>query len=66
MKELMTKLSANLQVLMMHEEGQDLVEYALLVALISLGAVVALSTLSTDISSVFTAIGTKLTSAAAL
>jgi pilus assembly protein Flp/PilA len=65
MKDVMYKLSANLQVLMMREEGQDLVEYALLVALISLGAVTALSTLSSDISSVFNAIGTKLSSAAA-
>ena len=65
MKDIIYKLSANLQVLMMREEGQDLVEYALLVALISLGAVTALSTLSSDISSVFTAIGTKLSSAAA-
>ncbi len=65
MKEIMYKLSANLQVLMMREEGQDLVEYALLVALISLGAVTALSTLAVDINSVFTAIGTRLTSAAA-
>ena len=62
MKDVMYKLSANLQVLMMSEEGQDLVEYALLVALVSLGAVTSLSTLATDIKSVFTAIGTRLSS----
>jgi pilus assembly protein Flp/PilA len=65
MKDVMYKLSANLQALMVREEGQDLVEYALLVALVSLGAVTALSTLAVDINSVFTTIGTKLTSAAA-
>ena len=62
MKDVMYKLSTNLQVLMMREEAQDLVEYALLVALISLGAVMSLSTLAGDIKSVFTAIGTKLSS----
>ncbi len=65
MKDLMYKLSANLQVLMMREEGQDLVEYALLIALVSLGAITALSTLATDLNSVFTTIGNKLSSAAA-
>ena len=64
MKDVIYKLSANLQALMMREEGQDLVEYALLVSLISLGAVASLSTLAVDIKSVFTAIGTRLSSAA--
>jgi len=64
MKDVIYKLSANLQVLMMREEGQDLVEYAPLVSLISLGAVTSLSTLAVDIKSVFTTIGTRLTSAA--
>jgi pilus assembly protein Flp/PilA len=62
-KDLIYKLSANLQALMMREEGQDLVEYALLVSLVSLGAVTSLSTLAVDIKSVFTTVGTKLTSA---
>ena len=62
MKDVMYKLSANLQTLMMSEEGQDLVEYALLVALVSLGAVTSLSTLAVDIKSVFTSIGTRLSS----
>ena len=64
MRDVVYKLSANLQVLMMREEGQDLVEYALLVSLVSLGAVMSLSTLAVDLKSVFTTIGTKLTSAA--
>ena len=63
--EQMTQLPAKFRFLMLSEEGQDLVEYALLVALVSLGSVVALSTLAVDISSVFTTMGTALTSAVA-
>jgi pilus assembly protein Flp/PilA len=60
-----TELLAKFRFLISREEGQDLVEYALLVALVSLGSVVALSTLAVDISSVFTTVGTTLTSAVA-
>lgn len=42
------------------EEGQDLVEYALIVALISLAAVAGMSALATQINSAFTTVGTKL------
>ena len=62
MKDMITKLSAKIQVLKMQEEGQDLVEYALVVALIAFGAITAMSTLATDINTVFSNIGTKLTS----
>ena len=44
------------------ESGQDLIEYALVAALIGLGAVVSMKGLATKISSAFTAIGTNLTS----
>ena len=47
------------------EEGQDLIEYALLVALISLVCVVALTDAGTQVNNIFTAIKNKLTSAAA-
>lgn len=60
-----TRLLAKFRFIILHEEGQDLVEYALLVALISLGSVAALSTLAVDISSVFVTVGTALTSAVA-
>jgi len=43
------------------EEGQDLVEYALLVVLVALGAIIGMSTLATDINSVFIAAGSNLT-----
>ena len=43
------------------ETGQDLVEYALVAALLGLGAVTSLKTFSTKISTSFTSIGTTLT-----
>jgi pilus assembly protein Flp/PilA len=45
------------------ESGQDLIEYALVAALIAFGAVTAMGTLATNINSAFVAIGSKLTSA---
>jgi pilus assembly protein Flp/PilA len=45
------------------ESGQDLIEYALVAALIGLGSVATLGTLAGDISSAFTSIGTTLTGA---
>jgi pilus assembly protein Flp/PilA len=65
MKKAMLKLSANLQTLMLREEGQDLIEYALVVALIAFAATAGMSTLATDINGAFTSIGTKLTTATA-
>jgi pilus assembly protein Flp/PilA len=47
------------------EEGQDLIEYALLVALISLVCVVALTDAGKQVNNIFTAIKEKLTTAAA-
>ncbi len=60
----MLKLSVYLQTVLMHEEGQDLVEYALVVSLIAFGAIASFKTLGNDINSVFNNIGTKLTSVA--
>jgi pilus assembly protein Flp/PilA len=45
------------------ESGQDLIEYALVAALIALGAVMSIRTLGTKISTAFTSIGTSLSSA---
>jgi pilus assembly protein Flp/PilA len=44
------------------ETGQDMIEYALVAALIGLSAVVSMKTLSTKIASAFTSVGTSLTS----
>jgi pilus assembly protein Flp/PilA len=48
------------QDLMNREEGQDLVEYALVIALVSIVAVATLNTLASKITSVFTAIAGDL------
>lgn len=42
------------------ESGQTLVEYGLIVALLSIAAIVILSTLGKDIVNVFTEVSTKL------
>lgn len=49
--------------LIVEESGQDLIEYALVAALIGLGAVTSMRTLSTSISSAFGSVGTQLTTA---
>lgn len=43
------------------ESGQDLIEYALVAALIGLGAVASMQKLATAINGAFTNIGTTLT-----
>ena len=44
------------------ESGQDLIEYALIAALIGLGAVASLSNLSTSIGSALSSIGNSFSS----
>ena len=60
MNNTLIKLYVMFQDLMNREEGQDLVENALVIALISIAAVASLTALSTLIVGVFTLIGTKL------
>jgi pilus assembly protein Flp/PilA len=48
-----------------NEEGQDLIEYALLVALITLVCVAALTTAGSQVNTIFTKIKDQLTTAAA-
>ena len=60
MKDIMLKLYIKVQNLISHEEGQDLVEYALIVALIALAATVGMKSLAGTISTTFTNIGTTL------
>lgn len=43
------------------EQGQDLIEYALVVALIAFAAVSGMNTVATKINTAFSNIGTKLT-----
>lgn len=53
-------LFTHLKNLFLNEEGQDLVEYALVVALIALAATAGMQTLASDISTAFTGVGTTL------
>jgi pilus assembly protein Flp/PilA len=56
----MLKLLKNLH---KDESGQDLIEYALVAALIAFAAVTAMQGLAQSINSAFSVIGSKLTSA---
>jgi pilus assembly protein Flp/PilA len=49
--------------LLKEESGQDLIEYALVAAIVSLAAITTLGTLATSISGAFTSINTKLNTA---
>ena len=62
MNDLLLKAYVKLQVLMSSDEGQDLVEYALVVALIAFGAVTAMKGLGTEINKAFSTISSDLNS----
>jgi pilus assembly protein Flp/PilA len=60
MKKFLTKLYVRAQIL--HDDcGQDLIEYALVVALIAFAATVGMNSVAGKINTAFTSIGTKLT-----
>jgi pilus assembly protein Flp/PilA len=56
----MNKVNALLRKLLREDSGQDLIEYALIAALIALAAITAMKGLSTKLSSEFNAIGNSL------
>jgi pilus assembly protein Flp/PilA len=58
--KLLFSLFVRLQELINREEGQDLVEYALVVAIIAFGAVTAMKALSTEIKTAFNTISSDL------
>ena len=60
MNDRLLKLSVMLQILK-DENGQDLIEYALVVALIAFAATAGMNTLAQDLNTAFSNIGTKLT-----
>jgi pilus assembly protein Flp/PilA len=60
--DLLTRVLVKFQE-MKEEEGQTLVEYGLIVALLSIAAIVILSTLGKDIVNVFTKVSTELQNA---
>ena len=60
MKTLFWRIRLKLQSLTMREEGQDLVEYALVISLIAIAAVASLTALAHHITGVFSTIDTSL------
>jgi len=66
MNTMILKAFVKLQVLkaqLKDEQGQDLIEYALVVALIAFAAVAGMGTVATKINAAFTSIGSMLDSA---
>jgi len=59
MKQKLLQLASKMQVLL-DEEGQDLIEYALVVALIAFAACAGMSSLAAAINSAFIGIGNTL------
>jgi len=62
MNEIMLKVLMKLQNSIAREEGQDLVEYALVVALVAFGATAALKTLGIGLNHAYTNISSTLAS----
>ena len=60
MNNLFLALYVKLQNLMTREEGQDLVEYALLVSLVALAAIVGVNNVATAVTKVFNNISSSL------
>ena len=60
MKDQLWLLSIKLQNILKGDEGQDLIEYSLVVALIAFAAVAGMQAVATDINTAFIGIGTKL------
>ena len=60
MKDKFLKFSAKIQTVLMSEEGQDLIEYALVVALIAFAATAGMSSLASAINTAFNHMGTTL------
>jgi pilus assembly protein Flp/PilA len=63
MNTMFLRLYVKLENLVGHEEGQDLVEYALVVAIIALGVVASLRTVASSIGTEFSVIEAAFASA---
>jgi pilus assembly protein Flp/PilA len=64
MNTMLLKLYVKFQDLKNREEGQDLIEYALLAGLIALGATAAITSIGTSVGTIFTKLQTAMTAAA--
>jgi len=60
MKDKLMMISAKIQNVLMSEEGQDLIEYALVVALIAFAATAGMSAVAAGINKAFLNISSKL------
>ncbi len=60
MNKMLLRLCLKFQDLKESEDGQDMVEYAMVVALIAFGAVAGMGKLAAGISHAFSAVSTKL------
>jgi len=60
MQNFLLKQYVRMQTLLADERGQDLIEYALVVALIAFAATAGMNTVATDINAAFNNIGTKI------
>jgi pilus assembly protein Flp/PilA len=63
MNNALLKLFVKMQTLMIRDEGQDLVEYALVVGLISIAAVAGLQGVAKAVNGIFSTISTTLAAA---
>jgi pilus assembly protein Flp/PilA len=61
MKTRLSRFLIELSFLLRNEEAQDLIEYALVVALVAFGATAAMGTLASKITNAYTQITTTLT-----
>lgn len=59
----MTKAFHSMSQFFADESGQDLIEYALVAAMIALGSIAAMSSVATGISGAFSSISSAITSA---
>lgn len=61
--ETLVKIRVRAVAILEDEQGQDLIEYALVVALIAFAAVAGMNTVAGKINDAFSTIGSKITSA---
>jgi len=62
MRVMLLSLYCKIQALLVQDDGQDLVEYALIVALIALACCAGMNSLASAINSGFSTLGSTLTS----
>lgn len=58
MNDYLLRLYIRIKGILSRDDGQDLVEYALVVALIALAATVGMKTFATDVKNAFSTVGT--------